>query len=150
MKESKGTVMKKIVIIGGGAAGMTAAIAAAQYIKKTDQKSEIWILEHKDIVGKKLLSTGNGRCNLTNKVMDSDCYYSEHPKIVWQILEKFGMEDTLKLFQEIGIFVKSKNGYYYPRSEQAAAVRELFEIYLERLGVRICTGIHVKRIKKDG
>lgn len=141
--------MKKIVIIGGGAAGMTAAIAAAQYIKKTDQKSEIWILEHKDIVGKKLLSTGNGRCNLTNKVMDSDCYYSEHPKIVWQILEKFGMEDTLKLFQEIGIFVKSKNGYYYPRSEQAAAVRELFEIYLERLGVRICTGIHVKRIKKE-
>lgn len=141
--------MKKIVIIGGGAAGITAAIAAAKNSRKMNQDVRIWILEHKELVGKKILSTGNGRCNLTNEVMDPDCYYSEHPKIVGQILDKFGREETLKLFRELGIFVKSKNGYYYPRSEQAAAVRELFQMHLENLGVKVCTGVHVNEIKRD-
>lgn len=140
--------MKKIVIIGGGAAGMTAAIAAAQNSRKWNQESEIWILEHKDVIGKKILSTGNGRCNLTNEIMDPDRYHSEHPKIVRQILDKFGREETLKFFRELGIYVKSKNGYYYPRSEQAAAVRELFQIRIEKLGVKVCTNIHVKTIHK--
>lgn len=142
--------MKKIVIIGGGAAGMTAAAAAAQNSRRANQKSEIWILEHKDMVGKKILSTGNGRCNLTNEVMNSDCYYSENPKIVGQLLDKFGPEESLQFFRELGIAVKSKNGYYYPRSEQAAAVRELFQIHLEHLGVKIRTNVHVTSIKKDG
>lgn len=141
--------MKKIVIIGGGAAGMTAAAAAAQNSRKANQRSEIWILEHKDIVGKKILSTGNGRCNLTNEVMNSDCYYSENPKIVGQLLDEFGQEEALKFFRELGIVAKSKNGYYYPRSEQAAAVRELFQIYLEHLGVKIRANVHVTSIKRD-
>lgn len=141
--------MKKIVIIGGGAAGMTAAIAAAQNSRKMNQDVRIWIFEHKELVGKKILSTGNGRCNLTNEVMSPDCYYSEHPKIVGQILEKFGREDALRFFRELGIFVKSKNGYYYPRSEQALAVRELFQMHLENLGVKICTGVHVTAIKRE-
>ncbi len=141
--------MKKIMIIGGGAAGMTAAAAAAQNSRKANQKPEICILEHKDIVGKKILSTGNGRCNLTNEVMNSDCYYSECPQIIGQILDKFGREEALKFFQELGIVVKSKKGYYYPRSEQAAAVRELFQIHLEHLGVEVRTNVHVKSIKKS-
>lgn len=141
--------MKKIVIIGGGAAGMTAAIAAARNSRKTKQDTQIWILEHKELVGKKILSTGNGRCNLTNEVMNSNCFYSEHSEIIRQVLDKFGREETLKFFRELGIFTKSKNGYYYPRSEQAAAVRELFEVRLEEFGVRICTSVHVKAVKKE-
>lgn len=137
--------MKKIVIVGGGAAGMTAGIAAAQ----KDRKARICILEHKESVGKKILSTGNGRCNFTNQVMDSGCYYSENPEIVRRILKQFGTEDTLKFFRSLGIAAKSKNGYYYPRSEQASAVRELFEAELERLGVRLFTGMHVSQIKKE-
>lgn len=141
--------MKKIVIIGGGAAGMTAAVAAAKNSRKMNQDVGIWILEHKELVGKKILSTGNGRCNLTNEVLNPDCYYSEHPEIIGQILGKFGRDEALKFFRGLGIFVKSKNGYYYPRSEQAAAVRELFQIRLENLGVKICTGVHVNAVKRE-
>ncbi len=137
--------MKNIVIIGGGAAGMTAAIAAAQ----NNRQAKVCILEHKEIPGKKILSTGNGRCNFTNEVMRPDCYYSEHPEVIRRVLEKFGREDTLRLFRSLGVFVKSKNGYYYPRSEQAAAVRELFQMRLDRLGVKVCTGMHAKYIEKE-
>ena len=63
--------MAKIVIIGGGAAGMTAAIAAAW----ADPSHEILILEHKNQLGKKLLSTGNGRCNFTNAYMEKECFW---------------------------------------------------------------------------
>lgn len=136
--------MKKIVIIGGGAAGMTAGIAAA----RKNKEAKICILEHKELVGKKLLSTGNGRCNFTNEVMDPGCYYSEHPECVRQVLKTFGTEDTLKFFRSLGIIAKSKNGYYYPRSEQASAVREIFQMELERLGIEVRTGMHVRSIKK--
>ena len=61
--------MKKIVIVGGGASGMMAAITAAE--RHPDTK--VCILEHKDSLGKKILSTGNGRCNFTNKIMNTDC-----------------------------------------------------------------------------
>lgn len=135
--------MKEIVIIGGGAAGMTAAVAAEK-----NGKAKIHILEHKELVGKKLLSTGNGRCNFTNDRMNVSCYYGERPEIIGQILEKFGKEDTLKFFRALGISSKSKNGYYYPRSEQAATVRELFELRLKKLGILIHTGVHVHSIKR--
>ncbi len=138
--------MKKIVIIGGGAAGMMAAITAA----REDKKADIHILEHKELVGKKILSTGNGRCNYTNEKMGIDFYYSENLEVVRQVLEQFGTEDTLKFFRELGIFSKSKNGYYYPRSEQAAVVRELFALRLESLGVHVHAGLHVSSIKREG
>lgn len=138
--------MKKIVIIGGGAAGMAAAIAAA----RVDDKAEIHLLEHKELVGKKILSTGNGRCNFTNEKMGIDFYYSEDPEVVRQVLSQFGTEETLKFFRESGIFSKSKNGYYYPRSEQAAVVRELFALRLERMGIHVRAGIHVNGIKREG
>lgn len=138
--------MKKIVIIGGGAAGMTAAIAAA----RKDGKAEIHIYEHKDLAGKKLLSTGNGRCNFTNEKMSTDFYYSEDLEVVRQVLSRFGTEETLKFFRELGIFSKSKNGYYYPRSEQAAVVRELFALRLESLGIHVHAGVHVSSIKREG
>ena len=136
--------MKQVIVIGGGAAGMAAGIAAAQ----KNRKARVCILEHKDIVGKKILSTGNGRCNFTNEVMGPDCYYSENQEAIRQVLQKFGAQDTLKFFRSLGISAKSKNGYYYPRSEQASAVREIFQAELERLGVRIFTGMHVSEIKK--
>lgn len=129
---------------------MTAAITAAQNNPDSNPEAEVCILEHKDLVGKKILSTGNGRCNFTNEVMNADCYYSENQKIIRQVLEKFGREDTLKFFRGLGIYTKSKNGYYYPRSEQASVVRELLQLRLMKLGVQVCTGIHVNKIKKSG
>lgn len=65
--------MKRIGIIGGGASGIVAAIAAA----RSDGDAQVFILEQKESIGKKILATGNGRCNLTNEAMDASCYHGE-------------------------------------------------------------------------
>lgn len=84
--------MKKIAVIGGGASGLVAAIAAA----RSNPKVQITIYEQKDSVGKKILATGNGRCNLTNKDMKSSYYRSENIPFVEEVLEQFGYEDTIR------------------------------------------------------
>lgn len=136
--------MKKIVIIGGGAAGMTAAVAAA----KADPNAKIQILEHKDLPGKKILSTGNGRCNFTNQVMEPQCFFSDTPSAIPEVLERFGTEETLCFFKDLGILPKERNGYYYPRSDQASAIVSVFRMRLQAAGVSVETKVHVTGIKK--
>ncbi len=140
--------MKKIVIVGGGASGMMAAITAAE----THSDAKVCILEHKDSPGKKILSTGNGRCNFTNEIMNTDCYYSDNRERIAPVLERFGTEDTLHFFRRLGIVEKSRNGYYYPRSGQASAVAQVMTMRLSKLGVQVHTGVHVDKIirKKSG
>lgn len=133
--------MKKIGIIGGGASGLAAAITAAK-----QKNSEVYILEHKEQAGKKLLSTGNGRCNLTNERMDSSFFRSCEIKCVETVLGQFGYENAVQFFEELGLMLRSRNGYVYPRCEQAAVVRELLVREAERLGVRIYTGVHVTEV----
>ena len=86
--------MRKVAIIGAGAAGMTAAITAAS------NGAEVVVLEHMDRVGKKILSTGNGRCNFTNTYQDRSCYHSDNESFPWKIIEKFNAEQIIKLFEE--------------------------------------------------
>ena len=95
-----------VIVIGGGAAGMMAAITAAS------NGADTMILEHKDRVGKKILSTGNGKCNFTNLKMSPRCYYGDHG-LVQEILKQFTVEDTLAFFREIGIWPKEKNAFLY-------------------------------------
>ncbi len=133
--------MKKIGIIGGGASGLAAAITAAK-----QKDTEVYILEHKEQAGKKLLSTGNGRCNLTNEKMDSSFFRSSEIKCVEAVLEQFGYEDAIHFFEELGLMMRKRNGYIYPRCEQAAVVRELLVREAERLGVKIYTGVHVTEV----
>ena len=85
--------MKKIAIIGGGASGLVAAIAAA----RTNPQAQILIYEKKDSAGKKILATGNGRCNLTNKDMNASYFHSDNLSVVEEVLQKFGYEDTDKI-----------------------------------------------------
>lgn len=119
-----------IVIIGGGAAGMTAAIAAAT------NGAHVTVIEHKDRIGKKILSTGNGRCNFTNLHMDiANCYHGASEDFIKGILEQFGVEDTLNFFESIGIMAKEKKGYIYPYSEQAAAVLDALRFAMKQLHV---------------
>lgn len=134
--------MKNIAVIGGGASGMAAAIAAAESGKDV----RVYILEQKDMTGKKILSTGNGRCNLTNEYMDAKCFRSDHPEYIKSVLETFGTKDTLELFERLGILTKSRNGYIYPRSDQASAVLEVLQMHLIQLGVKSHTGVHVNEI----
>lgn len=136
---------RKTIIVGGGASGMMAAISAAR------QGSRVTVLEQKHCIGKKLLVTGNGRCNFTNRVQREGCYRScttGFPKVV---LNQFTAEDTISFFTELGMQVKEKNGYYYPYSGQAETVLLILKKEMERLRVQIETEAKVDRIeKKDG
>ncbi len=85
----------------------------------------LFILEQDASPGKKILSTGNGRCNLTNERMESVCYRSEDMDQVEAVLKGFGFEDTLRVFERLGLCVRSRDGYVYPLSNQAAAVRDV-------------------------
>lgn len=122
---------KDVIIIGGGASGLFAAIVCAKAGKK------VLVLEHKDRIGKKLLATGNGKCNYTNLAMPQGCYRGEHPEFATYALSFFGAEDTIAFFEELGIYPKNKNGYIYPNSEQAASVLEVMEMALSYYHVRI-------------
>ena len=108
---------KKVCIVGGGAAGMIAAIMAAR------NHAAVTVLEHNEKTGKKLLATGNGRCNLTNEKQEKICYHSENPEILWDVLQNFSFKQTLDFFTEIGIYPVSKNGYFYPGFQCAGAFR---------------------------
>lgn len=132
---------KKVCIVGGGAAGMIAAIMAAR------NHAAVTILEHNEKIGKKLLATGNGRCNLTNEKQEKMCYHSEHPELLWDILQNFPFEQTLDFFGKIGIYPVSKNGYFYPSSMQASSVQEVLEMEARFLKVKIKCKEHVKEIK---
>ena len=139
----------RIGIIGGGAAGMAAAIAAA----RNNRHAEIFILEQNEKTGKKILATGNGRCNLTNRRADASCadscYYGEDISFVRKVLDQFGYQDTLDFFESMGLVTRSRGEYVYPRSGQAAAVRELLELELKRLGVMVHCGVKIRSIVRD-
>ena len=134
--------MLTIAIIGGGASGMAAAIAS----KRQNAKANVIIFEHKDIPGKKILSTGNGRCNLTNEYMETSCFRSDCPEKLAPVLERFGANDTIRFFEDLGILTKSRNGYIYPRSDQASAVLDVLRMELKKLGIEVILNTHVKDI----
>ena len=133
----------KIGVIGGGAAGMTAAITAAR------QGAEVTVLEGTDRLGKKLLSTGNGKCNLGNRSLDVTAYYSKEPEKLAGFLERFGTEDAVSFFQGIGVMLKEKNGLLYPACEQASAVQDALRYELTALGVRPVTACKVSDVERD-
>lgn len=132
--------MGHVAIIGGGASGMMAAVTAAA------AGAKVTIVEHKDRVGKKLLSTGNGKCNFTNANQSAGCYHSENEGFAWNIVRQFDANAACEFFQELGIYPKERNGYYYPHSEQASSVLDVLRMELERLQVTILTGQECRRI----
>lgn len=136
--------MRQIVIIGGGAAGMMAAITARR------AGAHVVILEQKDRVGKKILSTGNGRCNFTNTYQMPDCYRSQNESFPWKVVEAFPAEKTVAFFDELGIYAKDRNGYLYPNSDQAASVLDVLRMELARLQVEVHTEERVRKITPDG
>lgn len=132
----------RVVIVGGGAAGIAAAIFAAR------NQAEVLILEHNDRVGKKILVTGNGRCNLTNEKMDTKFFRSDYPTFVTEVLNRFSYTETKQFFEELGILFKSRDGYCYPASNQAAAVLDVLRMELDYQKIKILTDVHVKKIIK--
>lgn len=124
---------KRVIIIGGGASGLTAAVFAAR------QGARVTVLEHSDRVGKKLLSTGNGKCNFSNRRMEAGCYRCSRADFPQKVLSRFGVAKTLEFFKDIGIVPKERAGYLYPYSGQASSVLEAFRYELIRREVKVVT-----------
>lgn len=112
-----------MIICGAGAAGLMAALVLK---RKTHNNVSILILEHKDKPGKKLLATGNGRCNFANDCIDEKSFRGEHPEFGYNVVEKFDKKAMFDLFYDEGVLTTSINGYYYPRSLQAQTVLNMF------------------------
>ncbi len=121
---------QEIIIIGAGASGLMAAIAAA------GRGSRVLVIEQKDKAGKKLLATGNGKCNFTNLLQTPECYRSEDATFAPKVLAAFDARRTIRFFRELGILPKERDGYLYPNSEQAASVLQVLLLECKRLGVR--------------
>ena len=135
----------EIAVIGGGASGMIAAITARKSGK------EVVVLERKDRILKKVLITGNGRCNITNVNADISNYFGKNISSVENILNSFNPQDTMDFFNGLGIICNEENrGKVYPLSGQASSVVDALRFEAERLGVRIETEFYVRKIEKEG
>ncbi len=135
--------MGNVIIVGGGASGLVAAVFAAR------QKNNVTVLEHKDKIGKKILATGNGKCNYTNLYQHPECYRGDDSSFAMQVLPLFDVSRTVDFFKELGIYPKERNGYVYPNSEQASSVVEVLRLELMQLKVKSCCEVHVERIVKE-
>ena len=105
----------QVIVVGGGAAGLTAGIMAAR------NGAAVTILEQNEKPGRKICMTGNGRCNLTNQEMSWEKFHGQNPAFVRDILSQFSLEDTLKFFDELGIVVTDKKGNVLVTKQIAAA-----------------------------
>ncbi len=133
---------RNVIIIGGGASGIVAAISAAR------EGANVIVIEHKDRIGKKILSTGNGRCNLTNEDMNADYFRGDDTTIVTEVLDAFGYSETIQFFEQLGVILKNRQGYIYPISDQASTILDVLRMELDKLNVKVCLEQHVMSLKK--
>ena len=133
-----------IGIIGCGASGMLAAITAAR------EGASVTVFEHNEKPGRKLLATGNGKCNLTNDNQSPENFRGDDREAIGRILNIFTKDDELAFFREIGIITREKRGYRYPHSEQAASVVNALAAEMNRLRVRVIYGADVTGVARDG
>lgn len=135
---------RKVLIIGGGASGIVAAISARR------MGAEVTLLERNPCIGKKILVTGNGRCNLTNIYTDIGNYHGANPKFVYGVFARFGVPETLDFFKRLGVDYKVEDqGRVFPKSDRASDVLDALRHELDRLGVEILYNACVADIKKD-
>ena len=141
--------MKEILILGAGASGLAAAIGAAQ----TGGKGvRVTLLDQNPAPGKKLLATGNGRCNLDNQASgDPQRYFTASPGELAALLEGIGRADVLGWFQELGLVTRAdEEGRLYPYSNQAADLTGLLLRWVERLGISCRTGCRILELGQKG
>ena len=116
-----------IVIIGGGASGLIAAITASK-----NKKNKVTLIEKNQTLGKKILATGNGKCNYYNSDQNISHYNSTNNNLLEEIITKENTKSVEEFFSNLGIIPKVKNGYYYPFSNQALTIRNVLVKELER------------------
>ena len=134
----------KIAVIGGGASGIVSAI----YAKRINEKNSVTVFERSDRILKKLLATGNGRCNLSNASISEDNYYSSDKSIMAEILSKFSPDEEKAFFSSIGIMLAEEDGRIYPYSRRATSVLDALRFECDRLGIKIRTNSFINKIEK--
>ncbi len=138
--------MKTVIVIGGGASGIMAALTAAE-----DKNNKVLLIERQQRIGRKLLSTGNGRCNLTNTGASTADYHGASESFVASAFELFDVNDTLRYFSDLGLVtVTEYGGRVYPLSNSANSVLDVLRFALERSGVEVMTSTTVQSIAKKG
>ncbi|MCI8891810.1 MAG: NAD(P)/FAD-dependent oxidoreductase [Eubacterium sp.] len=138
------TTIYDAAIIGAGASGLMAAITAAR------AGAKVLLLEHMDQAGKKILATGNGKCNYTNMDQGLESYYCECPGFAAQVLQQFSHYDTIRFFEELGICPVQKNGTcIYPESGQASSVRHVLLAEVKRLRIPLQVSVGIRSIHKE-
>ena len=138
----------RVAVIGGGASGCMAAITAAQ------AGADVHIFEKNEKPGKKLYATGNGRCNLTNLHMDDSCYHTRTAdkngsSLIHSAIERYSPADQIRFFADLGVPVYDRDGYVYPRTNQAQTVVRALEKRIAALGIRVHTDCPVRKIRRS-
>ena len=140
--------MKNIVIVGGGASGISAALSAA---RRAPKDTRITLLEGLDRVGKKILATGNGRCNLTNEEITPEHYHSGRPELLAPLLAEMPPQRTLEFFRSLGLYCSAEEmGRVYPNARQASAVLDTLTLALEGAGIQTVCSAKIKHIARNG
>ena len=133
-----------IGIIGGGASGMAAALEAAK-----DPSVQVVLFERQARLGKKLLATGNGRCNLSNTNACAGGYHGQNPGFADCALNQMPPAATLDWFAQMGLLtVTESTGRVYPYSDQANSVVDVLRFALEKQNIRLCLGAEVSKVSK--
>ena len=131
-----------ILILGGGASGLAAAIEGAR------RGADVTVLEKLDRVGKKILATGNGRCNLLNRNASPADY--NDPSFVGRVFAQYDVRSDLDFFRSIGLLTTADSeGRVYPRSNAASSVLDVLRLECQRLGVRIVCGETASSIRRE-
>lgn len=133
----------EVMIVGGGAAGLMAALTAAEHGNRT------LLLERQARVGRKLLSTGNGRCNLTNLNLSAERYHGAPASFIAPAMDAFSPADTLEFFRGLGLLTTAEDsGRVYPLSDQAGSVVDVLRLAAEAAGVQLRTEANVTEISR--
>ncbi len=135
----------RIGIIGAGASGMAAAITAAH-----TAQNQILLFERQARVGRKLMATGNGRCNLTNRRAGIQSYHGSRPGFVQPALREFSVDNTLNFFEALGLYtVTEEGGRVYPYSDQANSVVDVLRFALDRKNIELHLGTEITAVKRE-
>ena len=131
----------EIAVIGAGPSGCMASAAAARNGRET------LLYDANDRIGRKIYATGNGRCNLTNLHMDNTCYHTGGREDLSAFFARFSVEDHIRFWESEGIYLHDRQGYVYPRTDQAATIAEAFEKILREARVRFLPEQRVTEVR---
>ncbi len=134
--------MSKVIVIGGGSSGLVAAIYAAK------QKNQVTIIDKNNTYGKKILITGNGKCNYWNEDISLNHYNSSNKEILSKIITKENQQVIMSFFDNLGIIPKIKDGCYYPASNQATSIQTALILETKLQNVKMITNEEVTSISK--